>query len=85
MTDDGFYAYWYMPFGHSGAAIELVNDDQADRASAVRDRARPARRPFEGLGHFHAKWHRDTGRCSARTAGPTGPCSRPRAAAASAA
>ena len=33
MTDDGFYAYWYMPFAKS-AVVELVNDDDERRGAS---------------------------------------------------
>jgi len=59
MTNDGFYAYWYMPFAKS-ALVELVNDDAVARQVEVKIVHAPLGRPFDGLGHFHAKWHRDT-------------------------
>ena len=58
MTKDGFYSLWYMPFA-TGAVVELVNDDQADRRVEIEVSHVPLGRPFEGLGHFHCKWHRD--------------------------
>jgi hypothetical protein len=58
MTDDGFYALWYMPFA-SKAVVELVNDDAVARAAQFEIVHAPLARPFEGLGHFHCKWHRD--------------------------
>ena len=58
MTDDGFYAYWYMPFGKS-ALVELVNEDKVDRKVDFEISHAPLEKGFEGLGHFHAKWHRD--------------------------
>jgi hypothetical protein len=58
MTDDGFYALWYMPFGKN-AVIELVNDGPQSRTASVRIVHAPLSRPFDGLGHFHCKWHRD--------------------------
>jgi hypothetical protein len=59
MTDQGFYSYWYMPFA-SSAVIELVNEDTAARNVEFEITHSPLGRPFEGLGHFHTKWHRDT-------------------------
>jgi hypothetical protein len=59
MTKDGFYSYWYMPFA-SSALVELVNEDKVDRKVEFEIVHAPLGRPFEGLGHFHAKWHRDT-------------------------
>jgi len=58
MTDDGFYSFWYMPFGKS-AVVEVVNEDSAARRLELQIVHAPLRRPFEGLGHFHCKWHRD--------------------------
>jgi hypothetical protein len=59
MTKDGYYAYWYMPFGKS-AAVELVNEDKVARTVEIELIHAPLARSFDGLGHFHAKWHRDT-------------------------
>jgi hypothetical protein len=59
MTEKGFYSYWYMPFARS-ALVELVNEDAAPRAVEFQITHAPLGRPFEGLGYFHTKWHRDT-------------------------
>lgn len=59
MTDDGAYSFWYMPFAKK-AVVELVNEDQTEREVAFELVHAPLGRPFEGLGHFHCKWHRDT-------------------------
>jgi hypothetical protein len=59
MTDKGFYSYWYMPFA-SSALVELVNEGTVDRTVESEIVHAPLGRPFDGLGHFHAKWHRDT-------------------------
>ena len=59
MTKDGYYSYWYMPFGRS-AVVELVNEDKVARTADVQIVHAPLGRKFDGLGHFHAKWHRDT-------------------------
>jgi len=59
MTRQGFYSFWYMPFGRS-ALVELVNDGGADRRVEFEIVHSPLARPFDGLGYFHAKWHRDT-------------------------
>ena len=59
MTKDGYYAYWYMPFAKS-AVLELVNEDKVARTADFEVVHAPLGRSFEGLGHFHAKWHRDT-------------------------
>ncbi len=58
MTKEGAYAYWYMPFGKR-ATVRVVNEDTAARALDLRIVHAPLGRPFAGLGHFHAKWHRD--------------------------
>lgn len=59
MTSDGYYSYWYMPFGKS-AVVELVNEDSVARTADFDVVHAPLGRPFDGLGYFHAKWHRDT-------------------------
>ncbi|MGA2617675.1 MAG: glycoside hydrolase family 172 protein [Thermoguttaceae bacterium] len=58
MTKDGYYAYWYMPFADS-AAVDLINEDSQAREVGLEIVHAPLGRPFAGLGHFHAKWHRD--------------------------
>jgi hypothetical protein len=58
MTDQGAYAYWYMPFAKR-AVLELVNEDDVARDVEFEIVHAPLTRPFEGLGHFHCKWHRD--------------------------
>ena len=58
MTDDGFYVNWTMPFGKK-ALVELVNDGQKVRDVEMTIVHEPLDK-FEGLGHFHCKWHRDT-------------------------
>jgi hypothetical protein len=59
MTKDGYYSYWYMPFGKS-AAVELVNEDAKARTVDFELVHAPLNRSFDGMGHFHCKWHRDT-------------------------
>ena len=59
MTAEGAYAYWYMPFARS-ALVELVNEDQTPREVEYELVHAPLGRPFEQLGHFYCKWHRDT-------------------------
>ena len=59
MTPEGYYAYWYMPFARH-AAVELVNEDPVSRSVQLEITHAPLSRTFAGLGHFHAKWHRDT-------------------------
>lgn len=58
MTEEGFYAHWYMPFAE-GATIELSNDGETDRTLEFEIVHAPLTRPVEELGRFHAKWHRD--------------------------
>jgi len=58
MTEQGAYAYWYMPFARS-AKLELVNEDDVARELEIEIAHAPLSRPFDGLGHFHCKWHRD--------------------------
>jgi hypothetical protein len=59
MTEQGFYSFWYMPFARK-ALVELVNEDSVEREVSFEISHAPLARPFQGLGHFHAKWHRDT-------------------------
>jgi hypothetical protein len=59
MTKEGYYSYWYMPFAKN-AVVELVNEDKVARKLTIEIDHAPLSRPFEGLGYFHAKWHRDT-------------------------
>ncbi|MBN2477268.1 MAG: DUF2961 domain-containing protein [Pirellulales bacterium] len=58
MTEDGFYSFWYMPFA-KGAKVELVNEGKVDRQLQYEITHAPLSRPFDQLGHFHCKWHRD--------------------------
>jgi hypothetical protein len=58
MTTNGFYSYWYMPFAKS-AVVELVNDGKVEQTAKFSITHAPLTRSFDGLGHFHAKWHRD--------------------------
>lgn len=59
MTEEGAYALWYMPFARQ-AIIEVVNQDTVPRELEYDITHAPLDRPFEGLGHFHCYWHRDT-------------------------
>ena len=58
VTDEGMYSLWYMPFA-SSAVVELVNDGKTPRTVNFSITHAPLTRPVEGLGRFHAKWHRD--------------------------
>ena len=58
MTENGFYSYWYMPFGKS-ALVELANDGDTERHVSFTISHAPITKPIEMLGRFHAKWHRD--------------------------
>ncbi len=59
MTPDGFYSYWYMPFGN-GALVQVVNDGSSSHTIDFSITRAPLTQPPETLGRFHAKWHRDT-------------------------
>jgi len=59
LTDEGGYALWYMPFAKS-AVVEVVNEDDVPRDLEYDITHAPLAKPFDGLGHFHCKWHRDT-------------------------
>ena len=58
MTEEGFYALWYMPFGKK-ARIELVNDGKEPRVATFRITHAPLTKPADSFGRFHAKYHRD--------------------------
>jgi len=60
MTEEGAYAFWYMPFADR-AVVEIVSEDERDREVELEIVHQPLGRAFEGLGHFHCKWHRDVG------------------------
>ena len=60
MTKDGFYCYWYMPFAKK-AVVELVNEGKSAYEAQFTITHAPLGRKFDGLGYFHAKWHRDLG------------------------
>jgi hypothetical protein len=59
LTDEGGYALWYMPFAKS-ARVELINQDTVPRELEYDITHAPLATQFEGLGHFHCRWHRDT-------------------------
>ena len=59
MTENGGRALWYMPFAES-ALVEIVNEGDVDRQFNYEIVHAPLSRSFDGLGHFHCKWHRDT-------------------------
>ncbi len=61
MTEDGYYAYWYMPFA-AEARVELVNGDNHAHKVDFEVVHAPLTRPIEQLARFHAKWHRGLGR-----------------------
>ncbi|MBN2580655.1 MAG: DUF2961 domain-containing protein [Pirellulales bacterium] len=58
MTKDGFYCFWYMPFGES-AELRIVNNGPTDRTFEFEVTHAPLDKPMEQLGYFHCKWHRD--------------------------
>ncbi|MBM4034124.1 MAG: DUF2961 domain-containing protein [Planctomycetes bacterium] len=58
MANGEMYALWYMPFAKK-ALIELTNDGKDPRTVSLSVTHAPLTKPIEGLGRFHAKWHRD--------------------------
>jgi len=58
MTDEGFYSYWYMPFGKS-ASIKITNDGKQSHSIRLAITHAPLSKPADKLLRFHAKWHRD--------------------------
>ncbi len=58
ITEEGGYAFWYMPF-KKRAHIELINEDTVAHSGRFELTHAPLERPFEQLGYFHCKWHRD--------------------------
>ena len=58
MSHDGGYSLWYMPFGKN-ARVEIFNEGDEERELQFEITHAPLVRPFQQLGHFHAKWHRD--------------------------
>lgn len=52
------YAYWYMPFAAS-ATVEVINNGDVARDLSLEIVHAPLSRAFDGMGHFHSKWHRD--------------------------
>lgn len=58
MTEEGYYSFWYMPFG-KGARVEIVNDGPAARAITASITHAPLEKPANEYLRFHAKWHRD--------------------------
>jgi hypothetical protein len=58
MTDQGGYAFWYMPFAKK-AVLELTNEDRAARSVEYEVTHAPLQVPLDQMGYFHCKWHRD--------------------------
>lgn len=58
VTENGSYAYWYMPFAER-ATVSLRNDGKTDRTIRFELVHAPLSRPFAELGYFSARWHRD--------------------------
>lgn len=58
MTEDGYYALWYMPFAKA-ARVELVNEGNTPRKATFSITHAPLSRPIGELARFHCKWHRD--------------------------
>ena len=60
MRDSGYSCYWPMPFAH-GARFELVNTGKTDLSLvSYRIESEKLSHLPEGLGYFHAQWHRQT-------------------------
>ncbi len=60
MQDSGYTCYWPMPFGHS-ARFELANMSKTDlSAIGYRVESQRSRDAMDGVGYFHAQWHRQT-------------------------
>lgn len=57
MTDEWMYSYWYMPFA-KGAEI-IIHNEYKDEVEIDLEVAYEELGDTEGLGRFHAKWHRD--------------------------
>ncbi len=58
MTREGYYSYWYMPFGN-GAKIEVTNDGKEPRTLTYSISTAPPFANPKDLLRFHCKWHRD--------------------------
>ena len=62
MTEEGS-----MPIGtcrsRNSAVVELVNEAKSTGEVEFEIVHAPLSRPFDGLGHFHCKWHRDAVTC----------------------
>jgi hypothetical protein len=58
MTEDGGYAFWFMPFARN-ALVEIVNDGPTARRIRAEVTHAPLTRPASDYARFHAKWHRD--------------------------
>ena len=58
MTEDWMYSYWYMPFS-DGAEIIIENEFDQPVALELEIKHEEFSENPEGLGRFHAKWHRD--------------------------
>lgn len=59
ISEEGGYAYWYMPFGKK-AQVTLTNEGDQTRRLNCELRLVDLEEPIEQLGYFHCKWHRDT-------------------------
>jgi len=58
ITEEGAYAYWYMPFVKR-AVLEVTNEGDTDRKIECAVTHAPLTRSMDELGYFHCKWHRD--------------------------
>ena len=57
-TKDGFYCYWYMPFGKN-AVVKIANESDKPQKVVFEVTHSPLTKSIKKLGRFHAKWHRN--------------------------
>jgi len=57
-TEDGFYSYWYMPFGRK-AVVKIANESDKSQKLVFTVTHSPLKKSIKKLGRFHAKWHRN--------------------------
>jgi len=57
-TADGFYSYWYMPFGKK-AVVKIANESDTPQKIVFTVTHAPLKKSLKKLGRFHAKWHRN--------------------------
>ncbi|MDT0678501.1 glycoside hydrolase family 172 protein [Autumnicola musiva] len=57
MTKDWMYSYWYMPY-EDGAEI-IIHNEYGEDVEIEMEIAHESLEEVQGMGRFHAKWHRD--------------------------